>query len=165
MIFETADFLFTYQKQIESHNDLNLVIFGNKLFTNQLHRLNHEASDTRWFNNIFIETPETIGGLISENNNIFEYERGFGYWIWKPYIILNRLKKMKDGDILVYLDAGSSIINNDKEKNKYIDILNTGNKSIITFSCNSYKEKQFQKNKVLKYFCLMDDNHFLNYLI
>lgn len=31
---------------------------------------------------------------------------GFGHWIWKPKIILHELKSMKDGDVLLYLDAG-----------------------------------------------------------
>ena len=32
--------------------------------------------------------------------------RGFGYWSWKPYIILKSFEKMKDGDVLHYADAG-----------------------------------------------------------
>ena len=27
--------------------------------------------------------------------------RGFGYWIWKPYIIWKTLKSLPDGDILL----------------------------------------------------------------
>lgn len=30
--------------------------------------------------------------------------RGYGYWIWKPYIILRELNKLNEGDILVHLD-------------------------------------------------------------
>jgi hypothetical protein len=38
--------------------------------------------------------------------------RGFGYWQWKPIIILDALSKLKDGDIVAYIDSGNSIINN-----------------------------------------------------
>lgn len=32
--------------------------------------------------------------------------RGYGYWIWKPYIIHKMLQEIKDGDYLMYIDAG-----------------------------------------------------------
>lgn len=32
--------------------------------------------------------------------------RGFGYWCWKPHIILQTLHMMRDGDLLLYLDVG-----------------------------------------------------------
>lgn len=32
--------------------------------------------------------------------------RGFGYWVWKPYIILKTLESMPEGGILLYLDVG-----------------------------------------------------------
>lgn len=33
-------------------------------------------------------------------------ERGSGFWSWKPFVILNALEKLPDGDILLYCDAG-----------------------------------------------------------
>jgi hypothetical protein len=39
-----------------------------------------------------------------ENN-----KRGYGYWLWKPYIIKKTMDTMKDGDILLYLDSGCEI--------------------------------------------------------
>jgi len=35
---------------------------------------------------------------------------GYGYSIWKPYIILEVMEKMKEGDILFYVDSGAEII-------------------------------------------------------
>ena len=32
--------------------------------------------------------------------------RSFGYYMWKPYIILAQLKKIRDGDWVVYSDVG-----------------------------------------------------------
>lgn len=45
-----------------------------------------------------------------ENGEILRQKRGGGYWLWKPYYILETLKHMKDGDILVYSDSGIEII-------------------------------------------------------
>lgn len=46
------------------------------------------------------------------NAAILDQPRGCGYWLWKPYFIDRELKKMKDGDYLIYCDAGVEIINN-----------------------------------------------------
>jgi hypothetical protein len=39
------------------------------------------------------------------NKRILELRRGGGYWLWKPYIINETLKKLNDGDILFYFDS------------------------------------------------------------
>lgn len=44
----------------------------------------------------------------SEKSN----ERGYGFWKWKPEIIQAAMKRMVDGDILIYSDAGAEFINN-----------------------------------------------------
>ena len=41
------------------------------------------------------------------NRRILEETRGAGYWLWKPFIIRERLSQVPRGDIVVYLDAGA----------------------------------------------------------
>lgn len=41
-----------------------------------------------------------------KNKPILDLHRGGGYWLWKPFIILETLSKMEYGDILFYLDCG-----------------------------------------------------------
>ncbi len=45
-----------------------------------------------------------------ENKKILDRARGAGFWLWKPYIILESLKKIDEGDIVIYADAGIEII-------------------------------------------------------
>ena len=45
-----------------------------------------------------------------ENQAIFKQPQGFGYWLWKPFFILETLKKVEKGDIVLYLDAGNEVI-------------------------------------------------------
>ena len=40
---------------------------------------------------------------------IFTAKRGAGYFAWKPFIILDMLKKITENDILIYSDAGIKI--------------------------------------------------------
>ena len=35
--------------------------------------------------------------------------RGFGYWLWKPYLIQKVYDKMDEGDVLVYCDCGNEL--------------------------------------------------------
>lgn len=62
-----------------------------------------------------------------ENKEILDMLRGGGYWLWKPYIIQETLKKMEYNDVLLYIDAGDkielndlSIIDNHMKYNDYI---------------------------------------------
>lgn len=45
-----------------------------------------------------------------ENRSILDQRRGAGYWLWKPYLLLETLKKVPEESIVVYSDAGIEII-------------------------------------------------------
>jgi len=42
--------------------------------------------------------------------------RGFGYWLWKPFIICKRLNELNEGDILFYCDACTYINSNFRQR-------------------------------------------------
>lgn len=46
------------------------------------------------------------------NSEILCHKRGAGYWLFKPYIILDSLLELQENDILVYTDAGLLFENN-----------------------------------------------------
>jgi len=55
---------------------------------------------------IIIFNKEDIDVDFKKNNDsILSLGRGGGYWLWKPYIINETLKKINDGDVLFYLDS------------------------------------------------------------
>lgn len=69
--------------------------------------LNNNVQETKIFG------PKDIDSKFRKANAaILDQPRGCGYWLWKPYFIDRELKKMKDGDYLIYCDAGVEIINN-----------------------------------------------------
>ena len=51
-------------------------------------------------NNLDDHIKSIIKNIIDKYGN-----RGYGYWIWKPYLILQELNKLNNGDILVHLDC------------------------------------------------------------
>lgn len=45
-----------------------------------------------------------------DNREILDTPRGSGLWAWKPFIILETLKRTQPGDIVIYADAGVEFI-------------------------------------------------------
>ena len=41
---------------------------------------------------------------VSAHENVFSHKKGAGYWLWKPYIILETLEEIPENDILLYAD-------------------------------------------------------------
>lgn len=57
-------------------------------------------------------TPADLDADFRERNaDILRLPRGYGYWLWKPYIILKALDELNDGDFLMYADAGTFYVN------------------------------------------------------
>ena len=53
---------------------------------------------------------EDIADLRARYPEHFKIARGFGLWFWKPFIILQALSRINDGDYLFYCDAGAVFI-------------------------------------------------------
>lgn len=75
-----------------------------------------------------------------KNRKILDQPRGAGYWLWKPYIILEALRNLSDDDILVYHDSGAEIIGNIKP---LTDLVNE--KKILLFRSHGYTNSGWTK--------------------
>lgn len=64
-----------------------------------------------------------------ENKSVLESSRGAGYWLWKPYIILDMLNKINDGDYLIYMDSGAKLVG---DPSSYLESIDE--KGILAFS-------------------------------
>ena len=80
------------------------------------------------------------------DNIIKQYgERGYGYWVWKPYIILQELNKLNEGDILVYLDCHCKL---DKIKDNFDLIVNQLNKDKLIIAINGANDLSYTTTKL-----------------
>jgi hypothetical protein len=83
-------------------------------------------------------------------------KRGYGSWIWKPYIIMKTMQFMKDGDILLYLDAGCEVDYNKKDIwNKKMDIV----KKDLIVGCSVFRDKSWTKMDLIIYLDMLDDKY------
>lgn len=134
----------------------HFLTFGNGVFERQRQKLVRQAAATGWFDTITEETPDTIQEFYQQHKAFIDRnKRGYGYWIWKPYIILRQLEKMELGDFLFYTDSGATILPHKKDKlDQYIQLLESVDKPVLTFGVVNYPEGMFQKMKVLQSFIL-----------
>lgn len=70
--------------------------------------LNFGVDQVKSYNNTYLKKTQ----FYKNNQHILDRRRGSGYWLWKPYIILDFLNQIKEGDLLIYADSGIEIIAN-----------------------------------------------------
>ena len=144
--------------EISNKQDKIIITFGtDDLFKNKKIKFKQQVTDINFFDSVIIEDEKTIKPLLKEHEEfIINNKRGYGYWIWKAFIIKNQLEKMKTNDILFYLDCGSSIINNNVERlDNYINILK--DYDVMVFDNPDHKTKKYVKMNVINEFNIEDD--------
>lgn len=61
-----------------------------------------------------VYTVADVGPLVARHAEWFRtHPRGFGHWLWKPYVIAEALAGLAEGDVLLYVDAGRAFSGND----------------------------------------------------
>ena len=140
--------------------NIYLCAFANIELMPSIIRFYNQAKESDFFDNIFIYNEynlpkdEKFEALLSHK---LVPSRGFGYWCWKPFIILKTLENLKDGDILVYADIGCHI-NKEGEKRfyEYLDI-------VIEHKALCYKshwvEAHYTKADLFNYFDKLKDKN------
>ena len=87
------------------------------------------------------DIPDTYRDLAG---HILAEERGAGYWVWKPIIIYLQLRRMQDGQHLVYTDSGLEIVGN-------LRYITDRNEDLFLFS-NGFIHQHWCKGDVLDLF-------------
>ena len=74
--------------------DVHLVGFSTPNFAKS-HALLNKSARKHGIKNIINYTSDDIVGteFYAQNKSIFALKRGYGFWLWKPYIILEALLK------------------------------------------------------------------------
>jgi glycosyltransferase involved in cell wall biosynthesis len=86
---------------------------GEKKYYDAVNRLTTQAESLQVFDSIRGYSEEDL-----QNDEVFwnqhstfvqENSRGYGYCLWKSYLIKKKMADLKDGDILLYLDCGCEL--------------------------------------------------------
>ncbi len=75
-------------------------------------RINRLTGELFGFNEVHCYSPADLDpNFVDTNSQVLSAERGAGYWLWKPYVVLRSLRQLDAGDILCYCDATAHFVN------------------------------------------------------
>jgi hypothetical protein len=149
---------------IEHKSKTKFITFGGpSYYYNSVNRICEEARNIDVFDEITgftdIDLKCDVSFWENHGNFIENNRRGYGYWLWKSYLIKQELDKLKENDFLIYCDAGCQINKNGKARLlEYIDLLNMNKDEfgLISFQLG-YKELLYTKQQIFEHF-LCDEN-------
>ncbi|MCR5298465.1 MAG: hypothetical protein K6D57_04115 [Paludibacteraceae bacterium] len=143
------------------------ITYSNERFAQSRNRICREAKALGLFDKVIAYVPEDLPSYI-QSSPLMAYERGGGYWIWKPYILWKTIHQYTDA-IVVYADAGSSLQASEEwevwfsEMEKYKVLLPQYRDGVDygwekKLGCGSPKIKHWTKKTTLDYFSGLFEN-------
>ena len=97
---------------------IHFCTFGNvPAYSRSINELCTEAIRSNYFNTVTSYDQSIIPNehkTFIQNNT-----RGYGYWLWKPIVILKRMQVEKEGDVIIYADAGCGISTTNEAREKF----------------------------------------------
>lgn len=144
-------------------SNVYLASFASNTMHDALIRITNQAKEFELFDTIFAYTEADLMKDTEFWNKhsdfILSNPRGYGYWIWKPYLIKKTLEQINDGDILLYLDVGCELnIKGSKKLLEYIE--DVKNKKFMGTSAVS-TEIRYTKMDLLKFFNVENNKNLL----
>lgn len=134
--------------------EIHFITYGNEKYEKAKQRLCSQANQFEGITHVRGYGPSDLSdSLRKKYKNILEQPRGGGYWLWKPFVLYNHFKTLKENDILVYLDAGCVL--NPKgitRFQEYIDILDKSDIGILSFQMHNQIEKWWTTREIFEYY-------------
>ncbi|GHV05104.1 hypothetical protein AGMMS50229_07620 [Campylobacterota bacterium] len=150
-----------YQQPIKPYKKY-LCAFGDSRLGKSIGRFRTQAKKMNMHNTYIYTEHELDSEFYAHFADKFKL-RGFGYWCWKPQVILQTLAQMNDGDILLYADIGCHLNPNGlKRLDEYFDMTNSSPSGLLAFQMDRYLEKIWTKGDLFDYFSLRDNENIYN---
>jgi hypothetical protein len=139
---------------------------GGKNYIDAGNRIINQAKKTQLFDKYIFYTDKNLKDdkifWEKHGNFIMKNKKGYGLWLWKPYIIKKTMESMNDGDILLYLDAGLDLDFRKKNIIQQKFKIVKEDKIIGTYVRKMHgPEKKWCKMDLVKYMNIID-NKYLN---
>lgn len=145
--------------------------FADSRLKKSLERIESQANEMQVYDHIYIydETKLDPAFRATFRDQLKFGSRGFGYWCWKPQIILQTFEKMDYGDVLQYSDSGCHLNKNGRKRlEEYFEIAKRSLGGILSFRTRRadeitgnevfYGNLEYKYNKadLLDYFGVLD---------
>lgn len=114
---------------------VTLACYSDESYARLQSRLIEINNRNKQFDRVFSYDREWLEStdFYKQHREVLDQQRGGGYWLWKPYLILETLKQLQDGDMLLYMDSGDVFFGNirkfliDNLKETHIILTESGN--------------------------------------
>lgn len=144
-----------WEPKYDSHMKVGFVTFsaGEPRWLLASTRLDWQARRSKQFHKIHKSNQQKLNSICSplEWKFISTNPKGFGFWLWKPIIILDFLEKNTEIDVVLYLDAGCELnITNESfmQWKTYLDVLKTNNALVFE---DEQEEKYWTTREIIEY--------------
>tara|TARA_B100001250_G_C19759370_1_gene771705 strand:- start:615 stop:1580 length:966 start_codon:yes stop_codon:yes gene_type:complete len=144
-----------FPKNIIENKKIHMITYGDDFFDNAKKTLIKEAIDSKFFYSIKAYSGKDLDDDFKiKYKHVLEKKRGGGYFIWRGYVIQQKLKELNNGDFLIFNDAGNTINKKgDKRLLEYINMLDKSNYGLLWFR-TVYKEKRWTFKQTFDYFSI-----------
>jgi hypothetical protein len=88
--------------------------FADQVFERSLQLCEDTSVSIGGIDKFYAYRPDDLhaDNFYKNNKHILTQQPGAGWWAWKPFVIMQTMQKVEAGDIVLYTDAGVSIIDN-----------------------------------------------------
>lgn len=150
-----------------SSSKLWFISYGNEKFESAKKRIEQEAKDMGCFNGgIKMFGPNDLDvdfntGAVAD---VLKQSRGGGFWVWKPYIVMEMLKQVGDNDIILYSDAGCTLqVKGVPRLKEYADMISpTSGKSVLAMRLRDQVAKKWITGAIFDNFGISLDDTIAN---
>jgi hypothetical protein len=159
---------------------LNLCTFANSIYSKASHELLRSASFSGYFSGSRYYNDRSLGSsFVSKHRRLLRLStRGYGYWIWKPYVCLQYAASLPVGSYFIYLDAGFRVNPGAWHVlDSYISSLDSAG-AILSFNTSEnafhsrllppgfrrheWNNEMFTKSSLMAYLGLLGNRHYLS---
>ena len=135
--------------------------YGDEKFTNTKKRIEKEAIESKFFNDIKIYGRDDIALDFIDKTTPYINIKG-GFWLWKSLFLKQTFEKMKEGDYCIYADAGCTINPYGFDRfSEYLKMVDSHKSGFLAFELSGLRERSWTNSKVFEHFEI-DDEEFKN---
>lgn len=140
--------------------DPTLVTFSDLRLKRSAKRLIRQAKKIGVFSQIISLDENSLDmEFTAKHSDILRPDvRGFGFWMWKPQVIIQALRSVKNGQIVLYLDVGCHLNHRGAPRlHEYFEIVSKSKSGILAFDLThegvvAHKVVEWTKSDTLDFF-------------
>ena len=126
-------------------------------------RIRREADSMNVFDDITVGDERILETWFRKKYKHLLHGRGYGYWIWKPYLVRRTMDRMDEWDFLVYADAGCTLNPKGiKRLHEYCEMAQKCPAGIVAFD-QHWREAEWTKSDLFEYLGVLGNPDYMEH--